>query len=350
MKKRLRIILPLLVIITGIFGYIFFHDKENGSTVIISGNIEVNEAQMSFRIPGRLDTRNVDEGDAVTTGQVLATLEKVDQEIATAKATATLALAQAQLAELEAGSRTQEVENARADLERSVAAEKTAEAQLNQAKDDFERYSALFKEGGISKKDYDLYNTRYIAAKNSRTEAQARIRSAREQLSLKEIGPRKETLDQAKAQVQVAIETLKQARQQEQYTELHAPMDGVVLSKAAEKGEYLNPASPVLTLGDLAHPWLRAYIHEKDLGRIALNSQANVTTDAFPKKIYKGRVSFISSQAEFTPKTVQTFEERAKLMYRIKIEIENPTGELKPGMPADATLELAKEDKQEGRR
>jgi HlyD family secretion protein len=344
MKKRLRIILPLIVLIAGIFGYISFHDRENGSTIHISGNIEVNEAQMSFRIPGRLDKRLVDEGDAVTAGQVLATLEKADQEIATARAVAALAQAQAQLAELEAGSRTQEIEGARAELDRTLAAEKTAEVQLNQAKDDFDRYAALLREGGISRKEYDLYNTRYLAAQNSRTEAQARIKSAKEQLSLKMVGPRKETIDQAKAQVQVATEALNQARQQERYTEIFSPTDGIVLSKAAEPGEYLNPASPVLTIGDIAHPWLRAYIREKDLGRIKLNGKANVTTDAFPKKTYQGRVSFLSSQAEFTPKAVQTIEERVKLMYRIKVQLENQGGELKPGMPADATIELGKQD------
>ena len=169
------------------------------------------------------------------------------------------------------------------------------------------------------------------AAQNSRTEAQARIKSAKEQLSLKMVGPRKETIDQAKAQVQVATEALNQARQQEKYTEIFSPTDGIVLSKAAEPGEYLNPASPVLTIGDTAHPWLRAYIREKDLGRVRLNGKATVTTDAFPKKTYQGRISFLSSQAEFTPKTVQTFEERVKLMYRIKVQLENPDGELEAG-------------------
>jgi HlyD family secretion protein len=216
--------------------------------------------------------------------------------------------------------------------------------QLNQARDDFNRYAALLKAGGISQKDYDIYNTRYLAAQNGRTEAQARIKSAQEQLSLKTVGPRQETIDQAKAQVQVATEALNQARQQEKYTEILSPTDGVVLSKAAEPGEYLNPASPVLTIGDTAHPWLRAYIREKDLGKVRLNGKATITTDAFPKKAYQGRISFLSSQAEFTPKTVQTFEERVKLMYRIKVQLENPNGELKPGMPADATIELGTQD------
>jgi len=339
MKKRLRIILPLLVLIAGILVYVSFRDRGNGSTITASGNIEVNEAQMSFKIAGRLEKRLVDEGDTVVAGQLLATLENTDQKIAVSQAEASLAQAQARLAELEAGSRSQEIEGARAELRRPQAALKTAEAQLTQARDDFNRYAALFREGGISRKDYDQYNTRYIAAENSRTEAQARIKGTREQLSLLVTGPRRETIDQARAQVQVATETLNQARQQEKYTELYAPMNGVILSKAAEPGEYLNPASPVVTIGDTAHPWLRAYIREQDLGRIALNRKATVTTDAFPNTSYPGQISFISDQAEFTPKAVQTFEERVKLMYRIKIQLENLKGELKPGMPADAAIE-----------
>ncbi len=342
MKKRLRIILPLVVIIIGIVGYYSFHDHKDGSSITVSGNIEVTEAQMSFQIPGRLATRLVDEGDTVTRGQLLATLDKADQVVAVAKATAALSLARAHLAELEAGSRTQEIENARAVRDRAVAAEKTAIVQLDQARDDFTRYAALFKGGGISKKEYDLYNTRYIAAQNSRTEAQALVKSTKEQLSLMEAGPRREDIDQAKAQVRVAQEEKKQALQQEQYTSLYSPMDGVVLSKAAEPGEYLNPASPVLTIGDTAHPWLRAYIQEEDQGRIALQQKAAVSTDAFLKKTYPGRIVYISDQAEFTPKAVQTFEERVKLMYRIKIRLDNPNNELKPGMPADAVIDLGK--------
>lgn len=343
MKKRLRFIIPLVIILIGVVGYYAFRDRKNASTITVSGNIEVNEAQMSFRIPGRLEKRLVDEGDTVTAGQLLATLDKTDQELAVAKATASLNLAKAALAELEAGSRSQEIENARAELDRALAAEKTASVQLTQAEDDYKRYAALFKEGGISKKEYDIYTTRYLSAQNTKTEAQARIKSAREQLSLKEVGPRKEAIDQAKAQLQVTAEALKQAKQQEAYTSLYSPMDGVILSKAAEPGEYLNPASPVLTIGDTAHPWLRAYIQEKDLGRVALKQKAEVKTDAFPDKTYPGRIIYLSAQAEFTPKAVQTFEERVKLMYRIKIQLDNSSGELKPGMPADAIIDLHKD-------
>jgi HlyD family secretion protein len=391
MKNRLRIVIPLILILTvGVIGFVFIKKQSLSTGLVVSGNIEATDARMSFRIPGRLEKRLVDEGDKVTRGQLLATLDKTDQQIAVASAEAGLAYARAVLSELEAGSRpeeidrsrarvlqaksalieltngsrVQEIEGAKAELDRASASTKTAEVQLHQAKADVERFEALFKEGGISQREYELYRTRFESAQNSRMEALSALKNARESLSLRvegprvekidnaraalkqaeaeyalvKTGPRKESIQQAAARVQSAEEMLNQARQQIGHTELFSPMEGVVLSKSAEPGEYLNPASPVVTLGDIKHPWLRAYINEKDIGRIKLKDAVTVTTDAFPKKTYRGSVSFISSQAEFTPKSVQTFEERVKLMFRVKIEVENPDEELKPGMPADAVI------------
>ncbi len=341
MQKRLRIIIPLVVLLgIGITLYDHFRGPSDSSSLTISGNIEVTEAQMSFKIPGRLQVRLVDEGDPVRIGQPVARLEKSDQEIAVAGAKANLAFAKAVAAELEAGSRSQEIEAAKAELDKARAAEKSAVVQMQQAKADYERYANLYRQGGVSKKQFETYGLQNETAKNSRDEALSRIRLATEQLDLRIAGPRPETIDQAQAKVEAAVEALNQARQQLSYSQIDSPLDGVVLSTSAEAGEYLNPATPVVTLGEIARPWLRAYINEKDLGRIQLQQKVSVSTDSFPGKAYPGRISFISSQAEFTPKTVQTFDERAKLMYRIKIELANPAGELKPGMPADAVIDL----------
>ena len=394
MKKRLRIVILLIVaVVGGIVAYNFLRNRADENTLRFSGNIEVTEAQMSFRIPGRLAERSVEEGDTVREGQLLARLDKSDQEIGVAQAEAGLAYAEAVLAELVAGSRiedidraeakvlqaresltelqrgsrSEEIESGRADLARAKAAEQSAVVQLNQARADYARYENLFKEQSVSKNVSETFQNNLKTAENQAKEANARVKAATEQLGLLKAGPRveqiaraeaalkqaeaeyalikagprKEAIDQARAKLLSAKETLNQARQQLAYTELTAPMDGVVLSTAAEPGEYLNPAAPVLTLGRIARPWLRAYINERDLGRIKLNQEVRVTTDSFPGKSYPGRVSFIGSQAEFTPKTVQTFDERVKLMYRIKIDLENPDGELKPGMPADGVIDLA---------
>jgi HlyD family secretion protein len=139
--------------------------------------------------------------------------------------------------------------------------------------------------------------------------------------------------------VNVARQSLALARQQLADTELLAPKSGVILNKSAEAGAYLVPGIPVVTLGDMDHPWLRAYVNETRIGQLQLGQIVTVTTDTFPNERFTGRISFIGSEAEFTPKTVQTFEERVKLMYRIKIDLENPNHRLKPGMPADAVIE-----------
>ena len=394
MKKRLRVVIPaLIVIVAGFSIFTFFKNREDAKVLRFSGNIEVTEAQMSFRIGGRLAERLVGEGDAVHTGQILARLDKSDQSIGVAQAEANLAYAEAVLAELVAGSRSEdidrsaarvvqareslselqhgsrseEIERARADLAGAKAAEQSAIVQLNQAKTDFDRYTNLYKDGSVSKTVLETYQTGLKTAENRVKEAEGRTRASSEQFALVKAGPRqeqidrtaaalqqaeaeyalvktgsrKETLDQARAKVRVAAEGLKQAQQQLSYTELLAPMDGIILSTAAEAGEYLNPSSPVVTIGSLDQPWLRAYIHEKDLGRIKLQQEVAVHTDSYPEKSYPGRVGYIAGQAEFTPKTVQTFEERVKLMYRIKVYLTNPEHELKPGMPADGRIDLA---------
>jgi HlyD family secretion protein len=394
MKKRIRIILPLvLIIVASSFGYKYFKAEGNGSELRFSGNIEVTETRMSFQIPGRLQERLVDEGDEVRAGQPLARLDKTDQEIGLARTRANLLHARAVLAELEAGSRQEdidraeagvaqalesltelrngsrieEIEASKAALQSAEAAEHSAKVQLAQTEKDVSRYSRLYKENSVSKNVLETYQTAFETAESMANEAQARTRAAREQLriltagprieqirraeaALKQAraeyalvvaGPRSESIDQAKARLLVAEEDVRGAERQLGYTEITAPADGVILTTSAEPGEYMNPASPVLTLGELGKPWLRAYINETSLGLVRLNQQVSVFVDTFPDKLYTGRLSFISSQAEFTPKTVQTFEERVKLMYRVKVTLDNPHHELKPGMPADGFVELA---------
>jgi HlyD family secretion protein len=348
--------------------------------------------QLGFKIAGKLEERLVNEGDKVSKGDLLARMENLDQKILVALAMANLDRAKSVLSELEAGSRpeeillsnakvlqarqmvleltrgsrVQEIESAGSNLDTAMAAAKSAQVQLSQAKADYDRFSILYKEKSISQRDFELFQTQYEIARNAAAQANSKVSVARQALSLSregprseqiekaraaliqaeaeyalvKAGPRKEKIEQARALTNEAMEKLNQAKQQLFYTELWAPMEGVILSKSAEPGEYLNPSTPVVTLGDLQHPWLRAFVSEKDLGRIKLMDKVMVTTDSFPDKKYEGILTFISSQAEFTPKSVQTFEERVKLMFRIKIELSNPDGELKPGLPADAIISI----------
>jgi HlyD family secretion protein len=343
MPKPLRIILVLAVVIgAAVTWWLTHRAPADPNRLQLSGTIEVTQVALAFKIPGRLQERVVDEGDIVTAGQVVARLDAVDQDVLVARAAAEADYAKAFLAKLESGSRPEEVAEARAGLQQTRAAAKATESRLKLAGEDLERYRDLLAQDVISQQKFDQLQSTYDTAINASQEATARIRSAKARLDLVLAGPRKEEIEQARAQVAVTVQALALARQQLADTRLLAPVNGVVLSKAAEPGSFLNPGTPVITVGELDQVWLRGYINETDLGRIRLNQAVGVTTDTYPGKVYHGKVSYISDLAEFTPKIVQTYQERVKLMYRIKISLENPGRELKPGMPADAVIMTAK--------
>ena len=375
----------------GTLGYLWYTGAftPKGNTIAVSGNLELTEVDLSFKIAGRLVERRVDEGAWVKAGDLIARLDPVELQKQTArdkaqiigaksnydqlvtaiefqKSTlesdvaarqAELNLAQSKLDELLNGSRPQ-------DIQQSVAAVTDATAQLEFARLDWDRAQTLFKNDDISKQQYDQ-------ARMKLESAQAVLRQAQERESLMKEGPRKEDIAQARADVaraQAAVKTAEANRlevkrreeelssakaeierteaqagiSQEQLsdTEIYTPIDGVVLVKSAEPGEVLAAGTTVVTIGDLDHPWLRAYINETDLGRVKLGQKVKLTTDSFPNKAYWGTVTYIASQAEFTPKQIQTKEERVKLVYRIKIEVDNKEHELKDNMPVDAVIQL----------
>lgn len=393
MHSGARIAIPLVVVIIAILVvFNFFSDKENSNRLVISGNIEIVDSQLAFQLPGIIYERLVDEGDRVTEGQLIASLDRTNQELFVAQAEANVEYVEAILAELNAGtrpediqragaqvaqararldeilsgSRDQEIADAEATLERARSGVDAAQSQLDMANSDYERFSELYEEGVITLRDFEAAETQLELAEIALSETEARVASAEQYLSLRIegaspeqidqaraalnlaqagyslalAGPRPETIDQAEAQLQIANESLRQARQQLEYTELYTPFDGVVLSKSVETGEYVNPGSTIVTIGQLDTVWLRAYVIETDLGRIILGQEVEVTTDTYPDRIYQGTISYISDQAEFTPKAVQTPVERVNLMYMIKIELENPDRDLKPGMPADCVIEF----------
>ena len=194
----------------------------------------------------------------------------------------------------------------------------------------------LFAKGAVAAQDRDRSRTAFATAN-------ARVDQTVQQLSLAVEGPRQEEIDLAAARVEQAKQVLKLAQTRLSYAQITAPVDGVVLSKNIEAGEYVSPGTPVVTIGDLNQVWLKAYIVETDLGKVKLGQKVSVTADTYPGKVYKGNIGFIASEAEFTPKSIQTAEERVKLVYRIKIILDNASRELKPGMPADALIQLSGE-------
>lgn len=360
-----------------------------GNTIRVSGNVELTEVNIAFRVPGKLVEFPVVEGMPVRKGMLLGRLDQVQlqrqrdrdaaaTEVARTQLTqlqtaidfqesslaaelelrqAELKQAQARLDELLAGSRKQEVEQA-------TAAAAEARAQNLQAQKDWERAETLYKNDDITASQHDQYKTRLDATT-------AALKQAEDRLALVVEGPRKEQIDSARALVERGRAALKLAestridirrRRQEIQTRkadiaraeaqvaivdaqlddtaVRSPIDGVVLVKSAEAGEIIAPGTIIAVVGDMDRPWLRAYINETEIGRVKLQQRAVVTCDSCGGKTYAGRVSFISSEAEFTPKQIQTTEERVKLVYRIKIDLQNPEHIFKSNMPADAEILL----------
>ncbi len=327
MKKKIVLVILILAALVAVFLYFRTRSPVHSDRIRVSGNIEITEAEVSFKIPGKVVERLVDEGERVTTGQVVARLDRLELSQEKALRQAQVGSARAALAELQAGSRTEEIAQAQALLER-------AQADRERAQDEFERQKRLYQREVISTREYDL-------ARTTREGAEAKVRESREYLTLVKKGPRQEKIDQARASLHAAEQVLAQAQTRLDYTVAVSPLTGMVLSKNIEPGEYVSPGTPVVTVGEVSQVFLRAYINETDLGRVKIGQKVQVTTDTFPGKHYEGRISFLAPQAEFTPKNIQTQKERVKLVYRIKVEIPNPQMELKPGMPADGEILLS---------
>ena len=329
MKVR-NVMLPVIAVAAAAVGSICWwrtHEAaRDAHSLPVSGSIEVTEVQSSFKQAGRLARRWVDEGEVVTAGQEIAVLDMSDLLIEQAAQSSAVCAARASLDQLEHGSRPEEISLARATLARH-------EAELVLAVAAFRRQESLLNTDVISSNDYDR-------AKSVLDVGTAQVQESRQNLKLFEEGPRIEQIEQGRAALALAAQQSAAVAQRLRDAVLVAQFRGVVLSKNAEQEEYLSAGTPVVALANLDEVWLRAYVNETDLNRVKLGQRAEVSVDSFSGKRYEGRITFISSEAEFTPKTVQTEKERVKLVYRIKITLANPNWELKPGMPADARIAL----------
>ena len=331
MKKQFAAVIAVVLLLSAFLLLYFYHRSGNGKgQVRISGNIEVTTVEVSFKVPGRVAERLVDEGETVKKDQLIARLEDDDFTHEVALRRAEFEAARASLNELLAGSRKEEIAQAEAELA-------AVHAEAKNYSDDYRRQEALFGKGVISRQKLDNAKTAYESYK-------ARERQAAEALALVRKGPRSERIDQARARFKEAGAALMIAETRLGHTRLSSPVSGLIMAKNIEPGEQVAAGTPVVTIGMLDSVWVRAYINETDLGRVKVGQNARVTTDTWPGKSYDGTVSFIASEAEFTPKNVQTEKERVKLVYRVKINIPNPRMELKPGMPADAEIQTGTGD------
>jgi len=290
----------------------------------LSGTVEAREIDLAFQVGGRIATLRVDEGDSVQIEQEVATLDAHDFELTLSNAIAQTEAAQAALAALRAGTRIQELRVAEAQLAK-------AQADLDYIRVEFKRIADLVAKKLAAQDQLDQ-------ARQRQNVALAGVEQALQNLALLREGPRREDIDQATATLRARQATAETARRQLEYTRLQSPVAGMVSVRLAEAGEIVSPGKTVLRIAELSRPWVRAYLNEKDLTRVRLGQAAQIRIDGLPDKVFEGRLAFISPTAEFTPKTVETHALRVDMVYRVKVQVDNPNGVLKLGQPADVVL------------
>jgi len=328
-KRRIIPIVALAVVVVAVVAWLVLRPSNGEAGAIeASGTVEGTEADLGFQAGGRVDSIAFHEGDAVPAGAVVATLDAAEPRARLAQAQAAQAAAGALLQQLERGARPEELQQAR-------AAADAARERLDEARRTLARTKVLYDGGAASREQFD----------NATTAAQvatAQDQQAREALRLVQAGPRREQIDAQRAVVRQAQAAVAQARAALDNAVIRAPFAGVVTVRHREPGEAVSPGLPVVTLLDPNDRWVRIYVREDQVGRVAIGQKATIHSDSDPKKTYEGRVRFIASQAEFTPRNVQTAEERVKLVYAVKVAITGDSArDLKPGVPADVTLQPA---------
>jgi len=326
--NRRRILVPIAVLVVAAVVLKLTVLRGNGLAegLAASGTVEATEAQLGFQTPGRIEAIRVREGDRVRAGDTLAVLDRAELLARRAQAEAQLRAARAMLAELEAGSRTEDRVSAQEAL-------RAATDRWNDAQRDFDRTQRLFDAGALSQEQFDKARLQLnvLASQKAQAEQQAR---------LVETGPRRERIDAQRAAVSQAQAAVQQIAATLDNAVIRAPFGGIITVKDREEGETVQAGAPVLTLMNLDDRWVRIYIPEDAIGAVHVGQPARITADTYPDKRYGGAVSFVASQAEFTPRNVQTREERVKLVYAVKVRItQDSTYDLKPGVPADVALQ-----------
>ena len=302
----------------GIWGWKLYEGRRPHGLVLY-GNVDIRQVDLGFRVGGRIESVLVDEGDSVTEGQPLARLDADILRQQRDQAAARLAGQKADLARLERGYRTEEVAQARAQVAAARAVAENAAINLH-------RVTTMRASNAISQKELDN-------ARAADREAAARLRSNEDQLDMLLSGYREEDVLAQRAAVAAAEAELRRADIELADGVLHAPQKGIILTRAREAGAIVQPGQTVYTLTLTDPVWLRAYVDEPNLGRIKPGMAVRVAVDAAPGKTFPGTVGFISPTAEFTPKTVETREVRTALVYRLRVQAEDPENVMRQGMP-----------------
>ena len=327
-KRRLAIIGVLVLVVAGVLITMAVRSGDGEDIIVASGTVEATEADLGFLIPGRLEHIAVHEGDRLETGEELAWLDRTELLAAKRVAEAQGEAARARLVELEQGFRTEEVAQGRAAL-------RASEQRLTDARRELDRTRRLFEGGAVSEQQLEAHQT-------ALTLAQSDYESAVERLQILESGPRSEQIAAQRGVLAQSQASVAQSEAVLDHALVRAPFSGLVTLRHREPGETVPAGAPVVTIMNPNDRWIRIYVPEYQVGRLAIGMTATVTADAYDDRTYEGQVVFIADEAEFTPRNVQTTEERVKLVYRVKIQItEDPSFDLKPGLPADVRLDAS---------
>ena len=324
MSPRLRLLSIALIALSSLQGCRWPWQSEDTGALVLSGTVDAHEVDLGFQVGGRIARLLVDEGRAVHVGQVVAEIDPTDLRLAAERARAQAESAAKALAALKAGARAQE-------LRAAQAAVAQAQADRDLADEQVVRTQKLVDQGFVSPDQMDR-------ARGAAAAAAARVDQTAANLSLLRAGARKEDLERAAADVTAAEAALSSAERQLSYVTLTSPVAGVVSVRLAEGGQVVAAGQPVFRVAELSRPWVRAYLAEPDLPRVKLGQRVEVHVDGVPGRAFAGHLSFIAPQAEFTPKTVETRALRVDLVYRVTIDVDDPGGLLKIGMPADVSF------------
>lgn len=308
-------------------------------SVRVSGHVEATEVHVASEVAGRIVELRADEGTRVNAGDVVARLDQRDTELQIQRARAEREAADAQLRLLQAGARPEDVRQAEAQVDAAQAETGAAEAEVQAANMDLARFEALLKANAGSEKQRDDARARVEVGQERVRAASERVRAAREAVVRLRAGARREELDAARARVAAAQAQIAVLEKALADANVIAPVAGIVTEKLADQGELAMPRMPILVVTDLDNAWANLFVPEPLVPRVKLGQPATVFTDAGGPGI-AGKVTYVSPRAEFTPRNVQTADERSRLVYRIKVSVDNREGVLKPGMPVDAELAL----------
>lgn len=330
MKKTVIAAAAVIAVIAAAIAYwVLNRGQEAASELTLYGNVDIRQVSLAFEEAGRIKQMNVQEGDRVQPGQVLALLDTQALEIQVKQAEAQLIAQQQAVVEQDTGTRPEEIAQAQAQAG-------SAQAQLDKAAKDLQRYQSLFNSTGgraISRQELD-------AAQSNANTALAGVKERQAHLALLQKGARKEDRTAAKAQVEATQANLDLMRYKIAQSQLRAPAQATVRARLLEVGDMASAQKTVYTLA-LSNPkWVRVYASEADLSQIKAGSAAQIIRDAQPDQPVPGKIGYISSVAEFTPKTVQTEDIRTTLVYEVRVYVQDPDDQLKMGQPV--TVKIAK--------